>query len=243
MSTEVRGARTCPLFTEGLQTIATKSAAVSTRYLLTWIVSAAQNKTVIFIPPTFLVFGAGFAFSQAMGFCPGVLAAILSCSIGSWIGAVLAFWRSRYLMRDLIELFSKRYPLIRAADRAIQRKGLKIMFLLRLCPLLPFNGLNYCCGITKVSLQDFTISLIGVLPFQIFVVVVGATTGTFALTNGYNNFDYNPRQEVGFVFLVAFGIGTSIIALVYSWRIVKKELRKVRITLDMTPSDSVKGTR
>ena len=146
-------------------------------------------------------------------------------------------------MRDLIELFSKRYPLIRAADRAIERKGLKIMFLLRLCPLLPFNGLNYCCGITNVSLQDFTLSLVGVLPFQIFVVVVGATTGTFALTNGYN-FEYNRKQEIGFVFLVSLGIATSFIALVYSWKIVKKELRKVRgiTSMDVTLADFDNGS-
>ena len=146
-------------------------------------------------------------------------------------------------MRDLIELFSKRYPLIRAADRAIERKGLKIMFLLRLCPLLPFNGLNYCCGITNVSLQDFTLSLVGVLPFQIFVVVVGATTGKFALTNGYN-FEYNRKQEIGFVFLVSLGIATSLIALVYSWKIVKKELRKVRgiTSMDVTLADLDNGS-
>ena len=146
-------------------------------------------------------------------------------------------------MRDLIELFSKRYPLIRAADRAIERKGLKIMFLLRLCPLLPFNGLNYCCGITNVSLQDFTLSLVGVLPFQIFVVVVGATTGKFALTNGYN-LEYNRKQEIGFVFLVSLGIATSLIALVYSWKIVKKELRKVRgiTSMDVTLADLDNGS-
>lgn len=180
--------------------------------------------SVIMIPPTLLVFGAGYAFSQAIGFGWGVLAAILSCSIGSCVGATLAFWRSRYMMRDLIYIFSKRYPLVRAADRALKRKGFHVMLLLRLCPLIPFNGLNYCCGITGVRLEDFCMSLIGILPFQIFTVFVGATAGSFALRDKDK---YNPSQEVGFVVLIASGVAFGIIALVYIWKLVKKELRKV----------------
>lgn len=186
--------------------------------------------TLIMIPPTLLVFGAGYAFSQAIGFGWGVLAAILSCSIGSCVGATLAFWRSRYMMRDLIYIFSKRYPLVRAADRALKRKGFHVMLLLRLCPLIPFNGLNYCCGITGVRLEDFAMSLIGILPFQIFTVFVGATAGSLALRDQSK---YNPSQEVGFVILIASGCAFGIIALVYIWKLVKKELRK---ELELTPA-------
>lgn len=78
----------------------------------------------------------------------GSIAALFSCFLGSVIGAMIAFLRARYLMRDLIYLFAKRYPLVRAADRALKRKGFRIMLLFRLCPLIPFNALNYCCGIT-----------------------------------------------------------------------------------------------
>jgi membrane protein DedA with SNARE-associated domain len=73
--------------------------------------------TVIFVPPAILIFGAGYAFAQAIGIFNGSLAAIFSCFLGSCIGAVIAFVRSRYMMRDLIYLFAKRYPVVRAADR------------------------------------------------------------------------------------------------------------------------------
>lgn len=132
------------------------------------------------------------------------------------------------MMRDLIHLFSKRYPLVRAADRALKRNGFHIMLLLRLCPLIPFNGLNYICGITGVSLEDFTMSLVGVLPFQIFTIMVGATTGTLALRLARHD-DYNKSQQVGFVILLASGIAFGLLALVQTWKFVKKELRKVRM--------------
>jgi uncharacterized membrane protein YdjX (TVP38/TMEM64 family) len=101
------------------------------------------------------------------------------------------------------------------------------MLLLRLCPLIPFNGLNYCCGITGVSLHDFTMSLVGILPFQIFTAVVGATAGTLALSSNHNNM-YSNSQQLGWIILICSGIGFGIIALVITWTLVKKELQKVR---------------
>jgi uncharacterized membrane protein YdjX (TVP38/TMEM64 family) len=186
--------------------------------------------SVIFIPPTILIFGAGYAFAQAIGTFPGILAAFFSCFLGSCIGAVTAFVRSRYMMRDLIHLFAKRYPLVRAADRALKKDGFRIMVLLRLCPLIPFNGLNYCCGITGVSLHDFTLSLVGVLPFQLFTVIVGATAGTLAMQTNRNSYSYysdSTNQQLGWIILICSGVAFGIIALVYSWTLVKQELQKV----------------
>eukprot|EP00934_Nitzschia_sp_Nitz4_P007370 Nitzschia sp. Nitz4//scaffold238_size30058//28406//29867//NITZ4_008008-RA/size30058-augustus-gene-0.20-mRNA-1//-1//CDS//3329543555//7360//frame0 len=190
--------------------------------------------TLLFIPPTLLIFGAGYAFSQAIGMGWGIIAAIFSCFIGSCIGAVIAFLRSRYMMRDLIHLFSKRYPLVRAADRALKRKGFKIVLLLRLCPLIPFNALNHLCGITGVRLEEFALSLVGVLPFQIFTVIVGATTGSLILAPGHQADHYNELQHLGWIILLASGVGFGLVALVYTWKTVKKELRK---ELDMTSEE------
>ena len=183
------------------------------------------------IPPTILIFGAGYAFSRAIGFYYGVVAAIFSCFIGSCIGAVIAFLRSRYMMRDLIYLFSRRYPLVKAADRALKRNGFHIMLLLRLCPLIPFNGLNYICGITGVKLEPFVFSLVGILPFQIYTVIVGATTGSLALSS-HGPEHNNETQKLGWVVLIASGCAFGIVALVYTWKLVKKELRKVRVGTD-----------
>lgn len=179
--------------------------------------------TVIFIPPTLLVFGAGYAFTLALGSTfVGALAALFCCFLGSCIGAIIAFLRSRYMMRDLIYVFCRRYPLVRAADRALKEKGFHIMLLLRLCPLIPFNGLNYCCGITGVSLHDFTTSLIGILPFHIYTIMLGATAGV--LEQNLHNSDPSERQRYGFIGLIVSGVVFALIAMFYAWRVVKREL-------------------
>lgn len=102
------------------------------------------------------------------------------------------------------------------------------MLLLRLCPVLPFNGLNYVCGITGVSLHDFAFSLIGILPFHIYTTVLGATAGVLRLDHLRNpsSAEHTRNQHIGFIFLVVSGILFGLIAMVYAWRLVKIELKR-----------------
>jgi len=88
--------------------------------------------TLLFVPPAILYFGAGYAFTSIAGFGYGVLVSSAVSFIGSCVGAVLAFVRARYMMRDLILLFAKRYPIVQAADHAFEQNGFEVMFLLRL---------------------------------------------------------------------------------------------------------------
>lgn len=183
--------------------------------------------TLAFVPPTLLVFGAGYAFTMAMdNVLTGVTAAAISCFLGSCIGAIIAFLRSRYMMRDLVQLFATRYPLVRAIDQALKvNHGFWIMLLLRLCPIIPFNGLNYCCGITGVTLHDFTLSLIGILPFQIYTVILGATAGAIELQNLKND-EYTKTEQWIFIGFIITGVIFGLVAIVYAGRLVKQELRR-----------------
>eukprot|EP00978_Attheya_sp_CCMP212_P038547 scaffold192017_cov55-Attheya_sp.AAC.1 len=177
--------------------------------------------TLIIVPPPFLIIGAGYAFAQTSNNkFEAILAALASCFIGSCIGAMIAFYRSRYMMRDLVKLFANRYPIIKAADRALQLNGFRIMLLLRLCPIVPFNGLNYIGGITKVSPKDFTFALVGTLPFQLLLVIIGATTKSLV------EVDPNNTQELWLIIVVCAGIGFGIVAIVAAWKTCKKELQK-----------------
>lgn len=63
--------------------------------------------TLCFIPPALLVFGAGFAFTASLvTIWQGVLAAMLVSWVGTLFSAIIAFFRARYMMRDLIQLVS-----------------------------------------------------------------------------------------------------------------------------------------
>lgn len=84
--------------------------------------------------------------------------------IGANIGASLAFSMARFLGRDFVEhlVTGKK---IASFDEKIKESGFRTVFLLRLIPLVPFNGLNFGAGFSSVRFRDYLLaSLLGMVP-------------------------------------------------------------------------------
>jgi membrane protein DedA with SNARE-associated domain len=87
-----------------------------------------------------------------------------TAQLGLW-GAVLAFPIARYFARDRIAREVGSNPSFEQIDRAIGEQGPKLVFLLRLSPLVPFNLSNYFYGLTAVNFWPYVLaSWIGTLP-------------------------------------------------------------------------------
>jgi uncharacterized membrane protein YdjX (TVP38/TMEM64 family) len=66
-------------------------------------------------------------------------------------------------------------PRFAAIDEAVGESGFKIVFLLRLSPILPFNLLNFALGLTCVSLREYVLaSFLGMLPGTLLYVYLGS---------------------------------------------------------------------
>ncbi|TVR52118.1 MAG: TVP38/TMEM64 family protein [Puniceicoccaceae bacterium] len=122
--------------------------------------------TVLLLPGAILTVGAGFIFGLGWGF--------LAVSAGSTIGAALAFLIGRYFARDKIEAATRDNPKFRSVDRAIGQRGAKLIFLLRLSPLIPFNLSNYFYGLTAVRFSSYVLaSWLGMMPGTLLYVYFG----------------------------------------------------------------------
>ena len=55
-----------------------------------------------------------------------------------------------------------------------------MIFLLRLCPLVPFNAFNYLMGVTGVKATDFAIGSLGMIPGTLVYVFLGTTISDIA---------------------------------------------------------------
>ena len=128
--------------------------------------------TVLFIPGSVLTLGGGVIFGLWWGSIYVFVAATL--------GATFAFLIGRYLSRDRVVKYMEAHPKFKALDRAVSQEGLKIVFLTRLCPLFPFNLLNYALGITQVSLKDYVLGSFGMIPATILYVYSGSLVGDIA---------------------------------------------------------------
>src|SRR5438034_10649343 len=130
--------------------------------------------TVLLAPGSILTIGAGFAFGLWKGF--------LAVSAGATIGASLAFLIARFIARDKIEATARRNEKFRKIDNAIAREGTKLIFLLRLSPVMPFNLSNYFYGLTGVKFWRYVLaSWIGMMPGTFLYVYIG-TAGKAAVT-------------------------------------------------------------
>jgi uncharacterized membrane protein YdjX (TVP38/TMEM64 family) len=97
---------------------------------------------ILLLPGGILAVGAGFFFGLWWGFALTMA--------GNFLGTVVAFWVSRRLGREWIEQKMAGNAQLRALDRAIERRGWKIIFWSQLHPLFPTSLLNYIYGITRV---------------------------------------------------------------------------------------------
>jgi len=177
--------------------------------------------TVFFIPGSILTLGAGFVFANAFGLGPGVLLGTLSVFIGASAGAIAAFLLGRFLLRGWVSGLTKKYTIFGALDNALAEKGFRIMALLRLSPIIPFNALNYIAGVTAIGFWEYVWALFAILPGTILYVFLGASAGS--LTDSANSDDNTTVTIIVIVVGVVFGIGAVGLTSYYA----KQELNKV----------------
>jgi len=129
--------------------------------------------TVLFLPGSILTLGAGVVF--------GVVQGSIWVSIASTLGATAAFLVGRYGARRWVAQQIEGNLKFKAIDEAVAEEGWKIVGLLRLSPIFPFNLLNYGLGVTQVSLRDyFFASWIGMMPGTVMYVYLGSLAGSLA---------------------------------------------------------------
>jgi uncharacterized membrane protein YdjX (TVP38/TMEM64 family) len=155
--------------------------------------------TVAFLPGSILTLGAGVVF--------GVFFGSLYVFIGATLGAIAAFLVGRYLVRDWVAQKIAGNQKFTAIDQAVGQEGFKIVLLTRLSPIFPFFLLNYAYGITGVSLKDYAIASVGMIPGTIMFVYIGSLAGNLA-TLGTQTPMVNPALEwtiriIGFIATVA----------------------------------------
>ena len=168
--------------------------------------------TVAFVPGLLLTVAGGALFGLAAG--------TALVSVSSVAGATAAFLVARTLGGEWVARRIEHSPRLAALDRAVRSRGLWIVVLTRLSPVLPFNALNYLYGISAVRLRDYLLgSWIGMLPATVLYVYAGAATVRLAHAAG----DPVRTGEAGRV-LFGFGLAASVVTAVWVSRLARREL-------------------
>jgi uncharacterized membrane protein YdjX (TVP38/TMEM64 family) len=114
----------------------------------------------------------------------GALKGVILVSIGSTLGASLAFLIARYLARDAIYRRLSGNDKFQRLDLLTGQHGAIIVAITRLVPLFPFNLLNYGFGLTRIPFPTYAFwSWLCMLPGTI-VFLVGTDAIISAATTG-----------------------------------------------------------
>jgi uncharacterized membrane protein YdjX (TVP38/TMEM64 family) len=170
---------------------------------------------VAFVPGSILTLAAGAIFGLGKGVVIVFLAAML--------GSAAAFLVARYLVRPVIERRLAGNARFAAIDRAVGAQGRKIVFLLRLSPVFPFNLLNYALGLTKVRFLDFFIASAGMLPGTLLYVYYGKLAGDVAALAGGSAVAKGPEYYA----VLILGLVATIVVTTIVTRIARRALKEV----------------
>ncbi len=127
---------------------------------------------VAFAPASILTLAAGAIF--------GIVQGTMYVFVAATLGSALAFLVARYVARGWVERRFAKHPRFMAIDRAIEREGRKIVFLVRLSPVFPYNVLNYLLGLTRIGFRDYLLGCIGMIPGTLLYVYYGKLAGDVA---------------------------------------------------------------
>jgi len=180
--------------------------------------------TVAFLPGSILTLGAGVIFGVALG------SALVF--IGATIGATAAFLVGRYLARGWVAKKIEGNEKFKAIDSAVGREGFKIVLLTRLSPVFPFNLLNYAYGLTGVSLKDYVLGCIGMLPGTVMYVYLGSLAGNLATLGAGDRPDNAAVQWT----IRIVGFMATVAVTLYVTRVARKALEE---TVDGDPETEV----
>lgn len=121
---------------------------------------------IFLFPVPILAVVAGTAF--------GLFAGSLYTIIGAMINSVLMFYIARFLGFRAVSAFTQN-----SKSKILKTLGepggkFSLILILRLMPLVPYNALNYACGVMNVSLREYVVAtFVGIVPATFIMVNLG----------------------------------------------------------------------
>ncbi len=154
---------------------------------------------IIYILVTSLSLPGAAVMTLAGGAMFGLIVGTIVISFASTIGATLACFISRYLLRDWVQ--GRFGDKLKTVNEGIAKEGLFYLFTLRLIPVFPFFVINLVMGLTKMPLLSFYwVSQIGMFPGTIVYVNAGKELSKIDSLSGI----LSPTLLISFVLLGLF---------------------------------------
>jgi uncharacterized membrane protein YdjX (TVP38/TMEM64 family) len=170
--------------------------------------------TIAFVPGALMSLAAGAIF--------GLLRGSVYVLTGATLGSAAAFLIARYLAREAVAARIGGNARFAAIDRAVGARGLRIVLLMRLSPVFPYNLLNYSLGLTTVRFSDYVLASIGMLPGTVLYTYYGVLAGDVARLAGGAGVERGPAYYA----VLGLGLVATIAVTTVVTRAARSALRE-----------------
>ena len=172
-----------------------------------------------------VILGPAWLFALVAGLAFGLVKGSIIVWISATIAAAAAFLIARYLARHKVEQLARKNEKFEAVDRAIKKSGWKVVFMLRLSPILPYTISSYVYGLTAVDFWHYLVATaVGIIPMVAVYVSIGAAGRQAALAAA----GHGHKSIVEWVVL-GVGLVLTVVAAVLIARGAKRELAAMRL--------------
>lgn len=167
-------------------------------------------------PAFFLTVAGGAVF----GVWKGSLLVFIGASLGASAvyGLAAPLGRTRWMQRLTAD------ARVAAIKHAVVGGGIRVMFLLRLSPLVPYSVLNYALALSGVRYTDFVVALLGMIPAIVLYTYYGKIVGDVAaLAAGVS-----PPRGPEYYALLVVGVITMAVSTTMITRAARREMERHR---------------
>lgn len=113
-------------------------------------------KPFVMLFPTWVL---GVVSGVLYGWFWGYIISLLGCFVSATVG----YYVARFLGKDFVHKITK--GKLDKFDKVLEKDGFKILFLMRLPVIFPYDALSLACGLTSIRYRDFILaSVLGVMP-------------------------------------------------------------------------------
>jgi uncharacterized membrane protein YdjX (TVP38/TMEM64 family) len=178
--------------------------------------------TLLMVPASWIQGAAGYLLGPVFGFLFAWLTSLIAGSI--------SFWLAGTTLRRFIERKARRDVRFLAIDRAIGDEGHKLVMLLRLSPVSPYNVVNYALGLTQVRFRDYVLgTALGSIPPVLIYTYIGSSVG-----NVEQLLEGSAAGQASWMHAV--GLLTTIVATVLVTRFAQRAVAKALGTASDPPT-------
>ncbi|WP_309400564.1 TVP38/TMEM64 family protein [Cerasicoccus maritimus] len=173
--------------------------------------------TLICFPMDVLFIAAGMIFGLRWGALYLVIATMLSQAI--------IFLVSRHLLRAKVERWMRNKPKMQAINRAIELRGARLLFLIRMAPV-PASPISYLMGVSKMRFDHFLIATLGIIPVSFASMYFGYAAIHFAQTTDHPKHHFDLQD-----FAIYAGLALAIAGSAYIGHTARKALQQAEAEL------------